>query len=443
MTIPQIPQNLGNLVKLREFLDSFRSEIVTSSIYAADRIVSLAADEGTDLTIQAAIDNLPAAGGSIFIKAGTYPVSTTIVLPNKPVKIVGAGEASVIDIGSSVIAAFTVPNGLTAARRFDFKSFYIKGNNVVGQEAVRYADANNRGDVYLEDVKITDIETIANWTAYNYSRQSLFNALRCWISQSSNTNPVLAKTPSPANTYSGTVGVKFFDCILDDPAIAYGSLRSWTAEVDGDFWLSDISTLRMRAGSFNSNGFEAQRSVLALHKNSPAADVNFYGNGWDNYNYIQDCTLYTYDLGATFSSFPAHRLAVRGARWFLGNITFGGAGNPGILVASTTSGSGTVVSGCWTNSGASPALEIASDNCRVIGLTAISAAIPGSAAILLNGVTRTVVDGCVFIMTGTQKTIQETGAADYNLVSGCNGIATGGGFSIPGANSLVGADNIG
>jgi hypothetical protein len=51
--------------------------------------------------------------------------------------------------------------------------------------------------------------------------------------------------------------------------------------------------------------------------------------------------------------------------------------------------------------------------------------------------------GCIFDPTAANLTIEETGTADYTLVTGCIGIATGGGFSIPGVNSLVGADNIG
>lgn len=55
---------------------------------------------------------------------------------------------------------------------------------------------------------------------------------------------------------------------------------------------------------------------------------------------------------------------------------------------------------------------------------------------------RNVVSGHVFDSVGG-LTVKETGAADYNLVTGCNGISTGGGFSVPGVNSKVGADNIG
>ncbi|MGI0149200.1 MAG: hypothetical protein ACREDF_06685, partial [Thermoplasmata archaeon] len=343
-----------------------RSSIIKNQDVAAATFVVGADLEVADFkTIQEALNNLPPEGGSIYVLEGTYSITATITLPDKPVLIVGADDSTIIDLGANAIAAFTVPNPLTAVRRYDLKSLHIRGTNVAGQEAFRLAETGNRGNIFLEDCKITAIETYANWTAYSYARQSLVNALRCTIFPSSNANPVLAKTPNPANSFIGNVGVKFFDCILFDIEVA---VRSWTYEVDGDLWLSDISSLRMRAGSFNGNGLEAQRSALNLHKDAPDADVNFYGNGWDLYNFIQDCSLNAYDLGVTPG--PAHRFVLRGARWFVGNCTWGHSTNARVLVLSTASRS--VVSACYIDSAGTPGLEINGNRCRVVGCTFLS-----------------------------------------------------------------------
>lgn len=80
----------------------------SSDVYAATRVVSLTPGEGTDLTIAAAIAALPAAGGKIFVKQGTYPIAATLLLTGKSIEIEGAGAGStILDVGASPIAAFT------------------------------------------------------------------------------------------------------------------------------------------------------------------------------------------------------------------------------------------------------------------------------------------------------------------------------------------------
>lgn len=61
--------------------------------FAATRIVSLTAGQGTDLTIAAAIAALPAAGGDIYVKGGTYPIAAPLDFTTKVVRIRGAGTS--------------------------------------------------------------------------------------------------------------------------------------------------------------------------------------------------------------------------------------------------------------------------------------------------------------------------------------------------------------
>src|SRR4029079_15712140 len=71
-----------------------------ADIFAATRVVSLIPGDGTDLTIAAAIAALPAEGGYIYVKQGTYPQAATLTMPDKPVIIRGSGDGTVISLGA-------------------------------------------------------------------------------------------------------------------------------------------------------------------------------------------------------------------------------------------------------------------------------------------------------------------------------------------------------
>jgi len=100
-----------------------------NEIFAANRVVD-SSGAGTDLTIQAALDNLPAEGGTVFIRQGTYSITSTLTVPVKPVRIIGAGrDATRIDLGANAIAAFTYAGGGLQC----IEDLNIKGGNVAGQ----------------------------------------------------------------------------------------------------------------------------------------------------------------------------------------------------------------------------------------------------------------------------------------------------------------------
>jgi hypothetical protein len=100
-----------------------------SDIYAATRVVSLIPGEGTDLTIAAALAALPVEGGLIFVKQGTYAIAASLVIPDKPVAIRGAGDGTIIDIGGNAITAFTT----AFDKDLSFESFRVTGNGSAGQ----------------------------------------------------------------------------------------------------------------------------------------------------------------------------------------------------------------------------------------------------------------------------------------------------------------------
>ena len=126
--------------------------------FVATRLVA-AVDEGTDLTIQDAIDNLPAGGGAVYIKQGTFSLTTTVSLPDKPVEIIGTGDGTIISLGANAIAAFTVPNGiLTEERRFAFRGFQVTGTSVANQRIVSTADDEAFAVIEMSDLKSEGIQ---------------------------------------------------------------------------------------------------------------------------------------------------------------------------------------------------------------------------------------------------------------------------------------------
>lgn len=77
--------------------------------------------------IQAAINSLPVLGGTLFFPPGTYKITSTLTLPNKPVTIKGSGDSAIIDVTSGSFAAFTVPTGLTTFRNYAINDLKILG----------------------------------------------------------------------------------------------------------------------------------------------------------------------------------------------------------------------------------------------------------------------------------------------------------------------------
>jgi hypothetical protein len=97
-------------------------------------------DGATDdaAAIQAAINALPAAGGIVYFPQGTYRIATTLTLPDKPVKIIGCGKGTVVNLGASAIAAFTMPS----TNDYVFQDFAIRGTEIAGQRGWIYSSGS-------------------------------------------------------------------------------------------------------------------------------------------------------------------------------------------------------------------------------------------------------------------------------------------------------------
>ncbi len=118
---------------------------------AAARAVTVVVDpagQGDASTIQAGLDLLPAGGGTVLLKPGTYALTAALQLPDKPVRIVAEGPHAtrhddappvVIDIGANVIATVEIPAGVAAtdSRVWQFVGIGFTAGGVAGQDLLK------------------------------------------------------------------------------------------------------------------------------------------------------------------------------------------------------------------------------------------------------------------------------------------------------------------
>ncbi len=134
-------------------------------------------------TIQEAVDALFDDGGTILVKPGTYALTQTITLPDKPVRIMGmlptanshfdAKDTVRVDLGAYVIAAFTVPASIDATTNHVYVIENIKfyGTGLAGQHVIKnlnLTDYNLR--VFLSGCYFNDIEMLVR----NYAGAAYF-----------------------------------------------------------------------------------------------------------------------------------------------------------------------------------------------------------------------------------------------------------------------------
>lgn len=143
-------------------------EKVSASATTTPKSVTFVVDaSGGDYpTLQEALDALPTEGGRIALREGTYALSSTLTLPNKPVTIQGMGSrATKISLGSSAIAAFTIPSGVTAQTDYTFLDLEIEGTNVTGQKAVVTASSPTTAEIYCDRVEFDALDTVFDVSA--------------------------------------------------------------------------------------------------------------------------------------------------------------------------------------------------------------------------------------------------------------------------------------
>ena len=111
----------------------------------------------TDTAIQAAIDEVEAAGGgTIILPNATYNISTTLTLDaNVPIRIIGCGSILSGQTGVNHIVHVDRVNGNTS-HYCVIEDLIIDGNDVAGSEGLRITDTDR---VVLKNVRIIDCIT--------------------------------------------------------------------------------------------------------------------------------------------------------------------------------------------------------------------------------------------------------------------------------------------
>lgn len=125
----------------------------------AATIVVDAGGTGDVLTLAAGITALPAAGGYIYIREGTYTISSSQILPDKDILFIGSGIGSTIinftGAGTFFSSAFT--------RHYTFRNLSINGDGVTAAQKL-YVSTGTDQDVYFQDIEVNNINHIVDDT---------------------------------------------------------------------------------------------------------------------------------------------------------------------------------------------------------------------------------------------------------------------------------------
>jgi len=106
---------------------------LNQDIFAATRVVD-PGGAGTDLTIPAAITALPAAGGDIYIKPGTYAIAASLDFTTKVVRIRGAGTSVNFATGpTTLVPAAGISLFKNGAAGCAIEDMTIEGDNTSAQ----------------------------------------------------------------------------------------------------------------------------------------------------------------------------------------------------------------------------------------------------------------------------------------------------------------------
>lgn len=228
--------SLANRFRKRE--GGITSNLVTSG--AATLVVHPTPGVGDYTDIQTALNNLPAAGGLILVREGTYNIITTIQMPAKDVSIVGCGRNTIVDIGSSVIAAFTMSN--PGGGNTYFANFAVQASTpTAGQRGFEFVGLTQFVDNFFVNIFVGGIEKVfrnagtgefnptctdCTFTVPGTVTSRLFDSgasvggtitlLRCTQNNQSGITGSNANLVAMGSTLDGTWGITVLHCDLVD-----------------------------------------------------------------------------------------------------------------------------------------------------------------------------------------------------------------------------------
>ena len=239
---------------------------------AASLVVHPKAGIGDATTIADALLMLvQLGGGSIFVREGTYPISATITLPvGIPVAIRGTGNATIIDLGSNAIPAFTIPDGATTNTPVIFDAFKVTGDETAGQEFLQYGDNSGLVEVFMENIVTTGVETTIDSNSTSSASSSpgqddpRFHLLRCRIRPNATNNSVILHNSSFGLPRAWLTEVEFIgDSLFAIPLLRTAPLFGRLAD---DTWFGDCyldsCEMSLGTGEHDFATFECFNSTL-------------------------------------------------------------------------------------------------------------------------------------------------------------------------------------
>lgn len=371
----------------------------TNDIFAGTRVVD-PGGSGTDTTIAAAITNLPAAGGKIYVKQGTYSLAATLSMPDKNVEIEGSGDGTVLNLGANAIAAITVPDGLSDVRRYVFRGFKITGTDVAAQAGVRIADSNSRGIVSIIEVETIGVQCPIDITGGDanaiYPVQVM--AEDCYFEPIADGSGILVNSPQAGENPASVIilrRVGFYNS-RDPHSVVGGALC-------GDNWAYD---------------FYIEDSILSLtnEDSGPFPVGIIVASGSSFLNYGSDFPIYWLFgsvLGLQDSCFVDCTFQ---------SLKIQAYENVGIISGKLIDtqidpyGAIALIEGCYVEVGANTPIAITqtgADLCRITGCYfAVGLTGDGATNYISASTSGTTVDGCVFEGLGT------SGLSSIDLSSG-------------------------
>lgn len=231
-----------------------------------------------------------AGGGDLFLREGTYSISSTLTLPaGIPATIRGCGNATIIALGANAIPAFTVPTGAVTNTPIVFKNFKVTGTEVATQTFLTYSDDNGLAEIYMENIVTTGVEvTISSTSSASASAtpgvdDPRFHMFRCRIRPNATNNSVILSNPGVGVPRAWLKEVEFIgDSLFAVPGLRTDPLFGKLAATAGTAWDGDcyLDTCELSVGTGESDfaTFDCIDSIIWNNDSAnPAVEYLLFG----------------------------------------------------------------------------------------------------------------------------------------------------------------------
>lgn len=394
------------------------TDVTINDLYAATRIVSTDPTQGTDLTIQDAVDNLPAEGGTIFIK--DLPITQGPVLLSDKDITIQVSPSTDLNMGSSAISLFKTPALCAVPRKYRFVGYGVRilGDSAAAQIAFENADASGYAEFDIEGFRFEGVKTpfFASAGDLTYKQGTRWFIRNCELPPLT-VGCKLFDSAFVAGTYKWPMMAFMYSCWAVDTA---DNSLGWEINFDGDLILRD-SILWLKGGTSNGvNGLEISGdAVIQAGPSTVSVALHAFGDSWYGLGKSLGASLWSIELTVDLFWNAADLWLGDKAKLII-NCNFGFT-LTGIRTLINTSAIGIDV---LSTSGQG---SITGGNMSGCTVAAIRTALASGIAI----------NGIAFAMGGGANTVKEVAPGNKTAISGCTGVGTGGGLALVGAASIA------